>query len=167
MKKDCEVLEKVQRRLMRMLSDVKGETYEDKLEDAGLSTLKERRKRGDLIEAYKTMKGFNKVERSSWFEFRNEEQTGSTRENVVIQEGKEEKKTDVIYKRRANLEVRRNFYTQRVGREWNKLPEGVKNKKTINAFKNCLDKWGRSGECWGDEEEDEEGEENQTHGPQK
>ena len=42
LEKDIECLEKVQRRLIRMLSNVKGSTYEQKLNDAGLTPLKDR-----------------------------------------------------------------------------------------------------------------------------
>ena len=61
LEKDIECLEKVQHRLIRMLSNVRGKTYEEKLADAGLTTLKASRERGDAIEAYKTMNGFNNV----------------------------------------------------------------------------------------------------------
>ena len=50
---DKKALEKVQERLIRLLSDAKGKTYEEKLEDVGLTTLTERRERGDAIEAFK------------------------------------------------------------------------------------------------------------------
>ena len=33
---DCEVLEKIQRRVIRLMSDVRGNSYEEKLGDAGL-----------------------------------------------------------------------------------------------------------------------------------
>ena len=55
--KDIACLEKVQRRLIRSLSNFRGTTYEEKLKDAGLTTLKERCKRGDMIEAFKTLSG--------------------------------------------------------------------------------------------------------------
>ena len=62
-----------------MLCDVKGATYEERVENAGLTTLKERRKRGDLIETFKTLKGFNKVEISGWFELQHGEENRPTR----------------------------------------------------------------------------------------
>ena len=65
---DIKCLEKIQERLIRMLSDVKGETYEEKLKDAGLTTLKERRSRGDAIQTFKVLKGFNKVSKENWFQ---------------------------------------------------------------------------------------------------
>ena len=36
-------------------------TYEEKLQDAGLTTLTERREREDAIETFKTNKGFKRV----------------------------------------------------------------------------------------------------------
>ena len=63
---DIEVLEKVQERTVNMMTDIRGDTYEEKLKDAGLEKLIERRKRGEMIETFKVMKGINKVEKE-WF----------------------------------------------------------------------------------------------------
>ena len=41
-KGDIECLEKVQKRMIRLLSNVRRTTYEEKIKDAGLTTLKER-----------------------------------------------------------------------------------------------------------------------------
>ena len=41
----------------------------------------------------------------------------------------------------ARLETRKNSYRLRVAREWNQLPEWVKEKGSVNAFKNAYDKW--------------------------
>ena len=56
LEQDMKSLGKVPERLVRLLLDVKGDSYEEKLRDAGLTTLAERRKRGDLIETFKTLK---------------------------------------------------------------------------------------------------------------
>ena len=47
-----EVLEKVQKRLIRSLSDKKGEDYDERLKNAGLTTLEDRRRRGDQIQTF-------------------------------------------------------------------------------------------------------------------
>ena len=64
---DIKLLEGVQERTLRMLSNVKGKNYEERLIETGLTTLRERRLRGDMIETFKTLKGFNKVEKERWF----------------------------------------------------------------------------------------------------
>ena len=143
--KDIDTLEKVQKRLVRMLSDVRGDSYEERLSQTGLLTLKERRWRGDMIETFKAMKGINQVEKHDWFDLRDEIGGKSTRSNVLIDNGVEIPRTDIIYRERARLDLRNNFFTARVSREWNRLPEGVKAKKSTNSFKNALDKWKESG----------------------
>ena len=49
----------------------------------------------------------------------------------------------MIIGQRAKLEVRRNFFTVRVEKEWNSLPEVVKAQRTVNGFKNAYDRWRR------------------------
>ena len=139
--KDEETLETVQKRMIRSLSDSGGGAYEDRLERAGLTTLKERRVRGDLIEAFKTLKGINKVNKDEWFDIRSSEITRPTRANTVVVEGAATPKVDTLYKKPANNEVRNNFYTVRVARLWNELPETVKSAKTTNSFKTAYDNW--------------------------
>ena len=141
LQKDKEVLEKVQERFIRMLSDVMGSTYEEKLKALGLTTLAERRMRGDMIETFKTMRGFNRVECGDWFAIQEETEHRPTRMNTIIVEGKPERKMEVIVAARAQLDLRKNFFTLRVEKQWNKLPEDVKAQRRVNGFKNHYDSW--------------------------
>ena len=50
-----------------MLADGNGRSYEEKFKDAGLTSLVDRRERGDAIETFKTMNGFNNVKKEEWF----------------------------------------------------------------------------------------------------
>ena len=135
---DCEMLEKVQRRAVRMISNIRGETYEEKLKDVGLMLLKERRIRGDMIETFKVIKGVNRVVKDDWFKMVGEERR-ETRQNADIVEGVIQRREDVIKQERFHLEVRRNFFNVRVPRVWNMLPGHVKAAATVNLFKNRID----------------------------
>ena len=64
--KDIDVLEKVQKRFVRQISGISG-SYEDKLRKIGLTTLEERRVRGDCIETFKMLNGITRVAPSTWF----------------------------------------------------------------------------------------------------
>ena len=139
--KDEGVLEDVQKRLIRSLSDCRGGTYEEKLQEADLTTLRERRRRGDMMEVFKTLRGMNKVNKGEWFDIRTGEEARSTRTNTVVEEGGTTRKTETLYKPPANGEIRDNFFTVRVVRRWNDLPEVVKEKSSLNGFKNAYDKW--------------------------
>ena len=140
--KDIACLEKVQKRLIRSLSNIRGATYEKKLEDAGLTTLAERRKRGDLIEAFKTLTGINNVDKHRWFEIADRDKTRpGTRSNVNIAEGENECRANVLIRGRARTEIRNNSFRFRIGRMWNELPDNVRQTKSNNSFKNAYDSW--------------------------
>ena len=81
--------------MIRLLSDAKGKTYEEKLKDVGLTTLTERRERGDAIEAFKTLNGFNHVDKDQWFNIETEEKR-PTRQNLVITAEGERRKNNVL-----------------------------------------------------------------------
>ena len=136
---DCLALEKVQKRVVKMMSDVRGESYEEKLKDAGLMLLEERRIRGDMIEVFKVMRGISKVKKEEWFEMVEEEQRNTRQNARVNEEGGVERRPDTLRKERTRLEVRKNFFTVRVVDVWNSLPAHVKNAENVNMFKTRLD----------------------------
>jgi len=61
LKKDIDLLEKVQKRATRMMITEKGLTYEERLKKLGITTLETRRLRGDLIEVLKIFRGFDDI----------------------------------------------------------------------------------------------------------
>ena len=77
-----------------MLCDVRGKTYEEKLNSAGLTTLAERRARGDMIETFKTMRGFNRVNREEWFKIQVESEHRPTRMNTIMVDGEPERRKE-------------------------------------------------------------------------
>ena len=140
LEQDKKILEKVQERLIRMLSDVKGSNYDERLKDAGLTTLEKRRERGDALEAFKTINGFNHVDKTKWFTFESME-ARPTRSNTTITVDGATRRPDVIRGESARLEVRKNFYNVRICKKWNDIPDEVKTQKSVNAFKNAYDRW--------------------------
>ena len=133
-------LEKVQERLVRLLSDAAGSDYQEKLRDAGLTTLKERRERGDLIEVFKELRRTGPNDGERWFRLVDTE-ARPLRSNTEVKDGEEVRRKNVIEIERANLELRKNFFVVRAAKAWNALPDKVKEQRTVNGFKNAYDAW--------------------------
>ena len=93
-----------------------------------------------MVETFKTLRGFNRVEKSAWFQLQNDD-ARPTRSNAVVLDGSEVRRREVIVQPRANLELRKNFYTIRAAGEWNGIPDAVKEATTVNGFKNAYDVW--------------------------
>ena len=133
---DTKCLEKFQERLMKMLSDVRNATYEDKLKDAWLTALKERRIRGDTIQTFKVLKGFNQVPKEKRFQLVADD-ARPTRMTATVEGGKVVRK-EAVEVERARLETRRNFYSIRAAKEWNKLLETVKKLNVNKRVQKCV-----------------------------
>ena len=125
--KDVEELEKVQHRITKLVPGLENLSYEERCKELGLPTLKERRLRGDLIEVYKILHGFEGTDYHKFFKLRE----GVTRGHEWKLEKKEHS---------SGLE-RGGWFSIRVINPWNDLPPEVVNAPTIRAFKRELDKY--------------------------
>ena len=67
LQKDIDNLEKVQRRVTKMIPELSTLSYEQRLERTGLISLELRRLRADLIEVFKIFKGLEDVDLSTFF----------------------------------------------------------------------------------------------------
>mgnify|MGYP003529753736 FL=1 len=127
LKTNIENMEKVQHRATKMIEECKTFKYEDRLVQTGLTTLEERRTRGDLIEVFKMIKGLNKADYRRFFTIVHNSRTRGHRFKIV--------------KNRSRLDIRKHFFSQRVVNEWNALPEIVVESESVNGFKNSYDKY--------------------------
>ena len=135
---DKEMLEKVQMRALNMVSNFKARNYEDKLKEAGMISLEQRRERGDLIHMFRIMTGKDDVQHSTWFQLLADREGGA---NTRAASGH----LNVLPPGISKSDVRRNFFSQRVVENWNGLPDIVKMSETVNNFKNRLDEF----KAWG------------------
>ena len=129
---EMEILEKVQRRAVSMVSNFQARNYEDKLLEADMTTLEKRRERGDLIQMYRIMTGKDDVHFSTWFQRMSDREGGA---NTRAAAGY----LNVLPPANYDNSTRRNFFSQRVVDSWNNLPDSVKQALSVNQFKNCLD----------------------------
>jgi hypothetical protein len=123
---DKEVLERVQKRAVKMISGLEGQTYEERLKEVGLLTLEERRHQADMVQAYKIVTGKDMVKSETWFQ-------------SVTVTGRATRSADDPLNLRpqaSRLETRRHFFSQRVVESWNSIPSSLKQAETVRAFKN-------------------------------
>jgi hypothetical protein len=124
--KDIQTLDRVQRRTTKLVGGIKNYSYEKRLEHLGLTTLLQRRKRGDMIEVYKLLTGKERVNNGQFFQ-------------LAPSEHELRGHSLKLFAKRSHLEIRKNFFSNRVVRDWNALPQSVVDATTVNAFKNRLD----------------------------
>ena len=63
-KKDIDTLERIQRRATKMIPELRDLSYEERLKECGLTTLETRRLRGDQIEVFKILNGYENIDRN-------------------------------------------------------------------------------------------------------
>ena len=130
LRKDVEALEKIQHRATRRMSDVRG-TYPERLQKVGLTTLEERRVRGDAIEVFKYLRGFLDVDKDTLFTMNIPKEPKTRHQNSFMP----------LFVPRANLDLRKNFFSVRGATLWNSLPSELRECNTVNKFKNTYDKY--------------------------
>jgi len=114
-----------------MITDLGDLSYEERLKRLGLQSLEDRRKRGDLIETHKTLSGKNDVDVDRWFDFVRDRHTKDTRSH----------ESNFLISEKTRLDVRKNFFKNRITREWNSLPIEIRSAPSTNSFKNMYDKY--------------------------
>ena len=126
-KSDIDDLEKVQRRATKIVPALSKLTYEERLKRCGLTTLKFRRIRGDMIETFKILTGKYDTSVAPHFSLSTFKKT----------RGNDYK----INTARPHYDLRKYFFTNRVVNIWNSLPNDIVKSSTTNQFKNKLDKF--------------------------
>ena len=121
-------IEGVQRRFTRLMNDIGTLPYSERLELLKLTTLAERRLRGDLIETFKIVN--NLVEYgSSLFH------VGRSGKNIIVRPD-----CNISSVRK----LRNRFLSNRVVNYWNQLPVDIKLSESIDNFKINLENYKKS-----------------------
>ena len=97
-------------------------SYEECLKECGLTTLETRRLRGDQIEVFKLLNGYENIDRNTFFSLKKDSRTRGHEVKLV--------------KDQCRLNIRKS---QRTINEWNKLSTDCVTASSVNMFKNKVD----------------------------
>ena len=129
LKKDIQALENVQRRATKRVKQLKNLSYEDRLKKLNLTTLEERRTRGDLIQFFKFHSNINTI---NWHQEPTIDVSNRPRRHSNLNR--------LVRPPPATCPQRENFFTYRVASHWNSLPQKIIQSGNVNQFKNRLDR---------------------------
>ena len=111
-KKDIDTLERIQRRATKIIPE---------LRECGLTTLESRRLRGDQIEVFKILNGYENIDRNMFFRLKKDSRTRGHEVKLV--------------KDQCRLDIRKYSFSQRTVNEWNKLSTDCITDSNVNMFK--------------------------------
>ena len=99
-KKDVDKLERIQRRVTKIIPELRYLSYESRLLQCGLTTLETRRLRRDQIEVFKIVYGYGDVDRNMFFKLKEGSRTRGHKAALV--------------KEQCRLDMRKYSFSQRV-----------------------------------------------------
>jgi hypothetical protein len=127
---DIDCIEKVQKKMVSMVSGLQATTYEGKLSELGLESLETRRRNADIYTMHKLVHGVGDVDIENWFEKRVGTMVTRARTDALN-----------VKSKNGTLELRRNFFTMRIVKDWNSVPAEIKNISVPGKFKAELKRW--------------------------
>ena len=125
-KGDSIAVEKLQKRATKKVPAIKNLPYEERLRHLSLPSLQHRRRRGDMIFAYKLFTGKIGLEKEDIFS-----------PSVTAVRGHEFR----VIKKKATKLCRINTFSNRIINDWNSLPQEIVAAPSTDSFKNSIDEY--------------------------
>ena len=134
LKRDQDMIEKVQRRATKLVPELKNLPYISRLQELNLPTLKYRRRRADIIETYRIMTNQHTISGNCHCNLCPTKQLLELSSNTNTRGHRFKLKTQIA------TGVRKHFFSTRVTADWNNLHEATVSAENVNCFKSRLEK---------------------------
>ena len=125
LKKDIDKIERIQRRATKLIPELRGKSYEQRLRELDIHSLETRRLRGKLIEVFKILNKFDNIDYKQFFRY---DFNDITRSNGYK-----------LSHKRFQTNIAKNFFSYDVISKWNSLSYEIVNSNNIDLFKKKLD----------------------------
>ena len=122
-KKNIRKLERVQRAATKMVPELSGLSYEERLRKLEIPTLEKRRERGDLIGIYRMVNGLEEVEEGF----------------LTLETGRTRGHRKRLKKENCRRDIKKYSFPHRIVDTWNGLSEDIINAVNVHSFKAKLD----------------------------
>ena len=119
-----DMLDKIQRKATKLIPELRDLTYEERLKECGLTTLETRRIRGDQIEVFKILNGYENIDSNIFFEIKESKITRARGHNYTL------------VKKQSRLDVRKFSFSQRTINVWNNLSTDCVHASTVEPLTN-------------------------------
>ena len=119
-------LEKIQRGATKMIPEIRNHGYHQRIQDLDLISFVQRRLRGQLIEVFKCLNRFTTDSARRLFDYDLNDRTRNSGAKLIV--------------KHFNASVAQHLNKIKITTTWNVLPNEVVSSRTVNSFKNSLDK---------------------------
>ena len=126
LRQDIDKIEKIQRRDTKMIPEIGNHSYLQRIQDIKLIGLVRRRLRGQLIEVFKFLNEFTTASARGLFDYNHNDRTRNNWAKLIV--------------KHFSTSVAQHFYPIQITSTCNAIPSEVVSSRTVNSFKNTLDK---------------------------
>ena len=117
---------RIQRTATKMIPEIRNHSYHQRIHHLYLISLVQRRLQGQLIQVFKYLNEFTTASARGLFDYDLNDRTRNNGEKLIV--------------KHFNISVAQHFYLIKITSTWDELPSEVVSSRTVNSFKNSLDK---------------------------
>ena len=126
LRRGIDKIEKIQRIATKMIRKIRNHSYQQRIQDLDLISLVQRRLQGQLIEVFKYLNEFTTASARGLFNYDLNDITRNNGTKLIV--------------KHFNTSVAQHFYPIKITTTWNAQLSEVVSSRTVNSFKNSLDK---------------------------